>query len=54
MSVPWFCLGVTAGTVGSSLLWVLYIAYFLEDAAALGGRVREWFQAKLNKLPWRK
>lgn len=46
-----FYLGVVAGFVGSSLLWVLYIAYFAEDAKSLGKKVKEWLQAKL-KLPW--
>lgn len=53
MNVPWFCLGLTLGVGSSSLLWVLYIAYFLEDAAALGRRVREWLRRKL-RLPWSK
>jgi hypothetical protein len=51
MNVPWFCLGVLAGTVGSSLLWALYIAYFAEGAKNLGGRIKLWLRAKL-KLPW--
>ncbi len=44
-------LGLILGIGLSSVLWVLYIAYFLEDAAALGRRVRAWLRAKL-KLPW--
>lgn len=46
-----FLLGAIFGIVLSSLFWVLYLGFFLEDAAALGRRVREWLQAK---LPWKK
>jgi len=49
MNVPWFCLGVAAGSGGCSLLWVLYISYFLEDAAAMGEKVRSWLK---SKRPW--
>lgn len=51
MNVPWFCLGVLAGTVGASLLWVLYIGFFAEDAKSMGERIRKWFRTKL-KFPW--
>ena len=44
-----FCLGLTAGIGLSSLLWVLYISYFLEDAAAMGEKVRTWLK---SKRPW--
>ena len=54
MNVPWFCLGLTAGIVSSSLLWVFYIAYFIEEAESLGRRTRRWFQKQLNRPPWRK
>jgi hypothetical protein len=54
MNVPWFCLGLTAGIVSSSLLWVLYISYFIEEAESLGRRMRRWLLAQLNRLPWRK
>lgn len=50
MNVPWFCLGLTAGIGGASLLWVLYICWFPEEAVALGGRIREWFR-RLLRLP---
>ena len=46
-----FLVGVLCGIVLSSVFWVLYLGYFLEDAADLGRRVREWLRAK---LPWKK
>jgi hypothetical protein len=49
-----FYLGVIVGLVGSSLLWVLYIAYFIEESESLGRRVRRWLQVQFNRLPWRK
>ncbi len=44
-----FLLGLIFGIGLSSVLWALYIAYFLEDAADLGKRIREWLR---SKRPW--
>lgn len=41
-----FLLGMIFGIGLSSVVWALYIAYFLEDAADLGRRIREWVQRK--------
>jgi hypothetical protein len=44
---------VLLGIVAASLLWVLYISFFAEDAKSMGERVKAWLRAKL-KLPWRR
>lgn len=49
-----FFLGVLCGIVLSSLFWVLYISYWIEEAESLGRRVRRWVQVQINRLPWRK
>ena len=43
----WVFLGLIVGIVFSSLLWGLYIIYWIEDAAAMSRKVRRW----INKLP---
>ena len=43
-----FMLGVIVGFVAASVLWGLYIAFFRDEATALGMRFRRWIRKKLG------
>jgi len=45
-----FYLGMLVGFVIGSILWILYISYWIEEAESLGRRARKWFQ-KVFRLP---
>ena len=40
-----FLLGIVVG----SALWLVYIAYFSDDATSMGGRLRRWVKKRLRK-----
>lgn len=40
-----FVLGVFAGVIGISALWIVYITYFNNEADSLGVRVRRWVKS---------
>lgn len=40
-----FLLGVVVGSV----LWLVYIAYFADDATSMGGRLRRWVKKRLRR-----
>jgi hypothetical protein len=42
-------LGFILGFLAASILWLVYIAYFSADAAAMGARLREWVKRKARK-----
>jgi hypothetical protein len=46
--MPQFIFGGIAGFLLASLLWALYIAFFRDEATALGMRFRRWVRRKLN------
>ncbi len=44
-----FMFGGLVGFLFASLLWALYLAFFRDDAASLGGRFRRWIRRKFNR-----
>ncbi len=42
-------LGMVLGFVAASGLWVLYLAYFENDATAMGKKSRAWLKKKLTR-----
>ena len=44
-----FIFGCLLGGAGMSLMWILYIAYFSDDATSMGGRFRRWVKKLLHR-----
>lgn len=44
-----FFVGCVVGGLVFSVLWLLYIAYFFDEAAGLGSRFRRWVRNKTKR-----
>lgn len=46
MSLLFFGLGILVGVLAISLFWIAYLAFFPDEARAMGDKVRRWFKRK--------
>jgi hypothetical protein len=44
-----FLIGCVVGGVFMSALWMIYIAYFIDDASSMGRRLRTWVRLKAHR-----